>query len=80
MRYRLCFYSLWGNDRDGYNVGEIIPTNSFVSSETGVISPRRICKWLGLHYPDRLKIDDSAEDVIYVNYDGKPYCELRSVG
>ncbi len=80
MKYRLYFYDLWGNDEEGYNVGDVIPTNSFVSSETGVISAHRLSKWLGLSNPDQLEIDDSAEDVIYVEYCGKPYCELRSVG
>lgn len=79
-RYQLYYYDLWGNDEDGYHVGDVLPTNSYVSSETGVISAHRLSKWLGLNYPDRLEINDTAaEDVIYVDYDGKPYCELRRV-
>lgn len=73
IKYEIFDYDVWGNEEEGYNVNDVIPTGVFIFTDT---SKSSICKKLGLDDP--YKIDVSVnEDSIYIDYDGKPYCELR---
>lgn len=72
-KYEIFDYDVWGNEEEGYEVNDVMPTGIFIFTDT---SKSSICKKLGLDDP--YKIDVSVnEDYIYIDYDGKPYCELR---
>ena len=58
-------FDYWGND--------VISTGIIISTDT---SKSSICKKLGLDDPYKIDVD-ANEGVIYVDYDGQPYCELR---
>ena len=60
---------------DGAYVNDVIPTGIIIYTDTSKAS---ICKRLGLDDPYKIDVDYN-EDVIYVDYDGKPYCGLRKV-
>ena len=65
-KYEILDYDVWGNEE----VEGIIFTDTSKSS---------ICKKLGLDDPYKIDVDATNEGVIYVDYDGKPYCELRKI-
>ena len=65
-KYEILDYDVWGNEE----VEGIIFTDTSKSS---------ICKKLGLDDPYKIDVDATNEGVIYVDYDGKPYCELREI-
>ena len=74
-KYEIFDYDVWGNEEDGYDVNDVMPTGVIIYTDT---SKSSICKKLGLD--DSYKTDvDYSEDVIYVNYEGKPYCQLRKI-
>ncbi|MBR1760239.1 MAG: hypothetical protein IJ741_03565 [Schwartzia sp.] len=75
MKYEIYLYDVWGNDEDGYEVNDVLPTGTVVGED--VISEDRLCKVLGLGDPAKMDIDDLGGDALSVDYDGKPYCELR---
>lgn len=72
-RYEIIAYELLGNKERGYTV---IPTGVCISTDT---SKSSICKKLGLDDPYKIDVDATNKGVIYVDYDGKPYCELREI-
>lgn len=74
-KYEIFDYELWGNDEEGYNVTDVIPTGIIIYTDT---SKSSICKKLGLDDPYKIYVNYN-EDVIYVDYDGIPYCELRKI-
>ena len=74
-KYEIFDYELWGNDEEGYNVNDVIPTGIIIYTDT---SKSSICKKLGLDDPYKIYVNYN-EDVIYVDYDGIPYCELRKI-
>ena len=65
-KYEILDYDVWGNEE----VEGIIFTDTSKSS---------ICKKLGLDDPYKIDVDATNEGVIYVDYEGKPYCELRKI-
>ena len=69
-------YDLWGSEEDGYWVSDVMPTGIIISTDT---SKSSICKKLGLDDPYKIYVDATNDGVIYVDYDGKPYCELREI-
>lgn len=66
IKYEILDYDVWGNEE----VEGIIFTDTSKSS---------ICKKLGLDDPYKIDVDATNEGVIYVDYEGKPYCELRKI-
>ena len=72
-KYEIFDYDVWGNEEEGYDVNDVIPTGVFIFTDT---SKSSICKKLGLDDPYKIDVLFS-EDSIYIDYDGKPYCELR---
>lgn len=66
IKYEILDYDVWGNEE----VEGIIFTDTSKSS---------ICKKLGLDDPYKIDVDATHEGVIYVDYEGKPYCELREI-
>lgn len=64
-KYEILDYDVWGNEE----VEGIIFTDTSKSS---------ICKKLGLDDPYKIGVD-VHEDVIYIYYDGKPYCKLQKI-
>ena len=65
-KYEILDYDVWGNEE----VEGIIFTDTSKSS---------ICKKLGLDDPYKIDVDATNEGVIYVDYEGKPYCELHEI-
>ena len=74
-KYEIFDYDVWGNEEEGYDVNDVMPTGIVISTDT---SKSSICKKLGLDDPYKIDVLFS-EDVIYIDYDGKPYCELRKI-
>lgn len=74
-KYEIIAYEVWGNEEEGYEVNSAIKTGIVIYTDTSKAS---ICKKLGLDDPYKLDVLFS-EDVIYIDYDGKPYCELRKI-
>ena len=72
-KYEIFDYDVWGNEEEGYDVNDVIPTGIIIYTDT---SKSSICKKLGLDDPYKIDVLFS-EDSIYIDYDGKPYCELR---
>lgn len=75
IKYEIFDYDVWGNDEEGYSVNDVMPTGIIIYTDT---SKSSICKKLGLDDPYKLDVYYS-EDVIYVDYNYKPYCELRKI-
>lgn len=72
-KYEIFDYEIWKDEEEGYDVNDVIPTGIIIYTDT---SKSSICKKLG--FDDPYKIDVLfSEDVIYIYYYGKPYCELR---
>ena len=74
-KYEIFDYDVWGNEEEGYSVNDVIPTGIIIFTDT---SKSSICKKLGLDDPYKLDVNYN-EVVIYVEYDGNPYCELRKI-
>ena len=74
-KYEIFDYDVWGNEEDGYSVNDVIPTGIIIYTDT---SKSSICKKLGLDDPYKIDVYVN-EDVIYIDYDYKPYCELRKI-
>ena len=73
IKYEIFDYDVWGNEEEGYSVNDVIPTGIFIFTDA---SKSSLCKKLGLDEPYKIDVDVN-EDSIYIDYDGKPYCELR---
>lgn len=74
IKYKVFYYDLQENEEYGYVVNDIIPSGVIIFTDT---SKSSIGKKLGL---DPYKMDVLFdEDVIYIDYDGKPYCELWKI-
>ena len=65
IKYEILKYDVWGNEE----VEGVIFTDTSKSS---------ICKKLGLEDPYKIDVYYN-EDVIYIDYDYKPYCELMKI-
>ena len=76
MKYELYLYDVWGNDSDGYTVNDVIPTGKMISEN---VSKEYLCKILKLDDPYQIEIHAENESIIFIDYEGKPYCELREV-
>ena len=74
MTYEIFDYDVWGNEEEGYTVNDVVPTGIIIFTDT---SKSSLCKKLGLDDPYKIDVDATNEGVIYVDYEGKPYCELR---
>ena len=72
-KYEIFDYDVWGNEEEGYEVNDVIPTGIIIFTDT---SKSSICKKLGLDDPYKIDVYVN-EDSIYIDYDGNPYCELR---
>ena len=72
-KYEIFDYDIWGNEEDGYEVNDVVPTGITIYTDASKAS---ICKKLGLDDPYKMDVDYN-EDAIYIDYDGNPYCELR---
>ena len=72
-KYEFFDYDVWGNEEEGYSVNDVIPTGIIIYTDASKAS---ICENLGVYAQDKIDVYYN-EDVIYIDYDGKPYCELR---
>ena len=76
-KYEIFDYDVWGNDEEGYSVNDVIPTGVIIYTDT---SKSSICKKLGLDNPYKIDVYyDHDDDVVCIEYYGKPYCELRKI-
>lgn len=74
-KYEIIAYEVWGNEEEGYEVNSAIKTGIVIYTDTSKAS---ICKKLEIDDPYKIDVD-VREDFIYIDYDGKPYCELRKI-
>ena len=73
IKYEIFDYDIWGDEGEEYFVNDVIPTGITIYTDASKAS---ICKKLGLDDPYKVGVDYN-ENVIYIEYDGIPYCELR---
>ena len=74
-KYEIFDYDVWTDKEGGYSVNDVIQTGIFIFTDT---SKRSICK--KLNFDDPCKIEAyNDEGILYINYAGMPYCELREV-
>lgn len=64
-----------GNDELGYYVNETYALGKCIYTDT---SKSSICKKLKLDDPYKMDVYYN-EGVIYIDYEGKPYCELQEI-
>lgn len=76
MKYEIYLCDVWGDAESCY-VNDVMPMGIVIDEDE--ISEDRLCEILGLGDSDKIEIDDLDEDTIFVDYDGKPYCELRRI-
>ena len=76
IKYEVFDYDLLGNEEEGYNVNDVMPTGIIISTDT---SKSSLCKKLGLDDPYKIDVDATNEGVLYVDYERKPYYELREI-
>ena len=76
IKYEIFDYDVWGNEEEGYNVNDVFPTGIIIYTDT---SKSSLCKKLDLDDPYKIDVDATNAGVIYVDYNGKPYCELRTI-
>ena len=74
-KYEIFDYDVCGNDEIGYGVNEVMPTGVIIYTD---ISRTSLCEKLNLDNPYGIDIYYS-DDVICIEYRGKPYCELRMI-
>ena len=74
-KYEIFDYDVWGNDEEGYSVNDVMPTGIIIYTDT---SKSSICKKLKLDDPYKLDVYYN-EDIIYIDYNYKTYCELRKI-
>ena len=73
-KYELYDSAIWESEAGPY-VHAVVPTGITIYTDTSKAS---ICKKLGLDDPYKVDVNYN-EDVIYIDYDYKPYCELRKI-
>lgn len=74
IKYEIFDYDVWETE-DGAYVNDVIPTGIIIFTDT---SKSSICKKLGLDDPYKMDVYYN-EDVIYIDYNYTPYCELRKI-
>lgn len=74
IKYEVFLHDVW-KDEDGHYVYDTFALGKCIYTDTSKAS---ICKKLNLDDPYKIDVLFS-EDVIYIDYDGKPYCELRKI-
>ena len=75
-KYEIFDYDVWADEEGGYSVNDVIPTGIIIYTDT---SKSSICKKLGLDDPYKIDVYVNEEDVIYIDYNYTPYCELRKI-
>ena len=76
MKYEVFRYDVWGNANDGYTVNDIQATGKLICTDASKAS---LSEKLGLDDPYKIDVDATNEGVVFVDYEDKPYCELREV-
>ena len=74
-KYEIFDYDVWADEEEGYSVNDVIPTGIIIYTDT---SKSSLCKKLGLEDPYKIYVY-YTEEVIYIDYNYKPYCELRKI-
>ena len=75
IKYEVFLYDVWENE-DGAYVNETYETGIVIYTDTSKAS---ICKKLKLDDPYKIDVYVANEGIIYVDYEGKPYCELHEI-
>lgn len=81
-KYRLVKYDVWGNDEDGYEVNDIYQTDTILRFK-GFPTDGQIIKALQKYAYNNMRSSDvdfpgmGDETIIYIDFDGRPLCELR---
>ena len=74
IKYEIFDYDMWESEDEPY-VNDVVPTGIVIYTDT---SKSSLYKKLGLDDPYKIDVDYN-EDVIYIDYNGNPYCELRKI-
>jgi len=83
MKYKLYTYDLWGNEKDGYQVSDVYPSNITIeltpndSDETIIKKLRK--EMTKKHHTKSFDVDGDFTYGLYINLKGVPFCELRPV-
>ena len=75
IKYEVFLYDVW-ESKDGDYVHETYETGIVIYTDT---SKPSLWKKLKLDDPNKLDVYDANEGIIYVDYEGKPYCELHEI-
>ena len=75
IKYEVFLYDVWKSE-DGDYVNETYATGIVIYTDT---SKSSLCKKLKLDDPYKIDVYDSYEGIIYIHYEGKPYCELHEI-
>jgi len=82
-KWRYYSYDVWGNAKEGYDVNNVFKTNEIVDIPNVVRSDKALLTFLKNigFFKKSLKVTlfdtDGDDEVIYLNYRGKPEGELR---
>ena len=74
IKYEVFLCDIW-EDENGHSVYDTFALGKCIYTDT---SKSSLCKKLGLDDPYKIDVYVN-KDSIYIDYDGKPYCELRKV-
>ena len=74
-KYEIFLCDVGGNDELGYYVTETYQLGKCIYTDT---SKSSLCKKLKLDDPYKMDVY-IQNSVIYIDYDGKPYCELQEI-
>ena len=93
MKMKLYDYDVWGNDKDGYEVNDIYAAlvgydlfhaeNVYIDvlesdTDKQIVQKLKKSTWMKKTVKDsKVDIEGEMEYGLYLNYCGKPACELR---
>ena len=75
IKYEVFLYDIWKDEDEDYVYG-IFASSKCIYTDTSKAS---ICKKLNLDDPYKIDVYDSYEGILYIHYEGKPYCELHEI-
>ena len=75
IKYEVFLCDIW-EDENGYYVYDTFALGECIYTDTSKAS---ICKKLNLDDPYKIDVYDSYEGILYIHYEGKPYCELHEI-
>lgn len=75
IKCEVFLYDVW-KDEDGHYVYGMFALGKCIYTDTAKAS---ICKKLNLDDLYKIDVYNSYEGILYIHYEGKPYCELHEI-